>query len=160
MNIVDLTRAFAEAIHDDVAVNVWTNANYGQDVHVYMGADNNNLPSTDNCPLVFLVPDGKDSGHQRKTQDHAVLVTCEIDDDTTVDDVDYPNLVEYTGLSRVEAFRELVQAAILANIPADIANSLEDQLSVSSGSDLYPIFETFDRYTFKKSYRMGSVIFG
>jgi hypothetical protein len=155
MDIISLTMTLAEAIHDSDAIAAWATLNYSRRHKVYVGVDDENLPGAEDCPLVYLFPTGKTSGHGRDTQDHAFLVTCEIYDEENYTPPSRENLVVFQGVQRIEEFRKLVETVIFANLPATIDEDAQRQLETTySDSLVFPFFQAHDLYTLLNPYAM------
>lgn len=149
MNIDTLLSSIMTGIAEDVAVNTWTMANFERMVTVCKGIDINNEPVAASYPIVhlFLPPDplAKETGYDREKIIHRVGITCGIySDSSTTSEVAVDGFegtattVVFAGIALIEAFRKLVETAVVAVIEA--AGLLVDNLEIG--------FETISSYPF------------
>jgi hypothetical protein len=111
MNISTLLTSIRDAIHDDSATKTWCTANYTRNHYVYVGADQRNPPGDDKYPLVGMYLIGKKAGYGLDSEEHRIGVTCGLYD-SSLAATGKANVVQYTGVANLEAFRKLVETAI------------------------------------------------
>jgi len=123
MDITTLIDDFAEGIAQDPDVLEWANLTYGQDHRVFVNFDVENPPGESYCPFVMLMPESKRAGQTIVNRSHEVHVVCCVHDSEFRDHLSISNITEYLGVSRLEAFRKLVETALAS---VDIGNPTID----------------------------------
>jgi len=126
MDINTLLTDLASAIATDAATLAWANATYDQDHKVYVNVDIQNPPGRTDCPAVEIHPAAKRVGQTITKKEHAFEVTCGIYDEAVKVHAE-TNIVEYEGVQRLEAFRKLVEAAIVG---VSVGNAVFEEVSV------------------------------
>ena len=137
MNMTTLLDAIRDAIHDDAAVLAWCDAAYTRAHRVFVGVDARHPPDENMYPLVHVFPVSKTGGYEVVTQGHQVAVTCGIyeaaDRETSKDYV-----TEKLGVSYLEAFRKLVETAVVG---CDISDHRIDRMEVEYETlEYFPFF--------------------
>jgi len=156
MNINTLMENLREALHDDEALQVWSNVHYGSYHKVYVGIDTRNPPGEDDYPLVHLFPIEKTVGYEMDAQDHVIGVTCGIHDTATLT-LARENLVEYRGMTYIEEFRKLAETAIAG---ADIGTLRIDALRIEYETvEFFPYFLATMEITMRGDYYQGDDVF-
>jgi len=155
MNITTLMNTLRNAIHDDTATQAWCTTAYKQNHHVYVGVDQDNLPPVGDYPLVHLFPMRKNAGYNLSKQEHGIEVTCGIYD-ATVRSTDKANVIEYTGVANIEAFRKLVETVVAANVGTLTAGTVEIEYSPV---EAFPYFLAGMIWTLDDEYYQGDDVF-
>lgn len=110
MNIITLLQDFRALIHQDAALQAWSQLHYGDGVQSYIGVDERNPPAP-GLPEVHLFPISKRTGLGVESKSHQVGLTCGIYDDGESVLV-YDSARELQAVARLEEFRVLVLAAV------------------------------------------------
>lgn len=113
MNINTLRDNIRNAVHDDSTAQTWCTANYGRNHHVYVGTDTRKPPDpATEYPIVSVYPVEKQSGYDAEEIRHVIGLTCGIEDEN-MRTVAKANVVEFLGVTNLEAFRKLVETAAI-----------------------------------------------
>lgn len=115
MNITTLLDNIRDAVHDDSDTQSWCTTNYSQNQKVYVGIDERKPPDVDEYPIISLFPNIKDVGYSLEEEVHGISVVCGIYD-TSLATTGKTNVVEYQGVSNLEAFRKYVETAIVGAV--------------------------------------------
>ena len=153
MNINTLTDNIAEAVAGDSGISSWSNTNYSTDHTVFINVDGDDLPGSDYCPYVIVVPDRKAAGQRTSQREHTVDVICCISDDSTRAHAGYTNIVDYQGSYNLEAFRKLVETAIVG---VDVGNGTVDFELEFDTISVFPLMWCFMRVLVLEPVTMGS----
>lgn len=163
MNIDTLVELLVDAFIADADILSWCNTNYSPHT-IYKGIDLRNPPSEDDYPLITIWPISKMTGYSMSEISHGVVITTGLNDSTQSSDTD-TNLVtvkKYRGITRIEAFRKLVEDCVIAEIDSNtnttemVTNSLEISYEPV---DYFPAFFATDVYIFMKPHSQGDDIF-
>jgi len=139
MNMITLLTAVRDGIHDDTATSAWCVTNYSQAHNVYVGVDTRKPPDSDAYPLVHVFPISKGMGFSAEKEDHVIGMTCGIVDATTRTVSGKARVVELTGIQNIEAFRKLVETAMVAVIAAQSLTA-EELLTEYDTVEFFPFF--------------------
>lgn len=113
-----LLNSIRDAISEDAAIKVWTNATYDKGHTVFVGVDTRNPPSEADCPVVVISQAGKDAGEAADVISHQFNVSCEIIDESM------------TEVSSTTTYKESILALITAELeregksPAEVADAI------------------------------------
>jgi hypothetical protein len=164
MNIDTLIELLVDALIADASILSWCNTNYSTPHTIYKGIDLSNPPGEDEYPLIAIWPISKTSGYQLAEKAHVIQITSGIYDSTFSSDTD-TNLVtvkRYRGVSRTEAFRKLVETAVVAEIGSNTNTTelVEEALEISyEPIEFFPSFFATDIYVFNEPISAGDDIF-
>lgn len=157
MNITTLITTLRTAIHNNSAAQTWCTTNYTRNHYVYVGTDVRNPPDADHYPLVHLFPVSKANGYERDSQDHVLGITCGIYDSTFLTIAGEAKSIEYNGIVNIEAFRKLIETAIVAAVPAGIRI---DEMKIEYETiEFFPYFLANMEIRFCAEYYQGSDVF-
>jgi hypothetical protein len=138
-----LLQALRDGIADATAVKTWCTTNYTRNHKVYIGRDQENPPDDEAYPIVSLYPISKGAGNSEDEKKHTFGVMLGIYDSSLATG-GKTNVVEYNGVQRIEAFRKLVSAAVIAALTTvritDIAITYE-------ALELFPYFLCEQQFT-------------
>ncbi len=124
MNINTLTAALKTGIADSSAITAWCNANYNQDISIYINLDLTDPPQESDCPYVVVYPVGKQVGESLTPKRHSYEVVCCLYDENSTTT---GNVVEFTGVANIEALRKLIETALVG---ASMATARIAELSI------------------------------
>lgn len=113
MNITTLINAIRDAVKDNAAVSAWCTTNYSVAHNVYKGVDTRQPPASSSYPLVHIFPVAKSLGYGLESEDHIIGVTVGLYDATQTTT---GTLIEMEGIDNLEAFRKLVETAIVGAV--------------------------------------------
>ena len=153
MDIILLMNDMVYAVAADSGLNGWCNITYGRDVTVYKNVDIRELPSPDECPYVVFVPESKSVGREVTEKETVIRVLCCLHDEESVAGP-LENIVEYSGVDRVETFRKYVETAIAG---VDIGNASLKEIDIGYETiEVFPFFEAVMMITFTEQWVTGS----
>lgn len=156
MNINTILHNLRDAVHDNAATQTWCTANYSQNQKVYVGVDVRNPPASTDYPLVHIFPVEKVEGYEFTVQDHGIGVTCGIHDANMLT-TGKARAVEYRGVSYLESFRKLVEAAVVA---ANIGTLRIDALTIEYETvEFFPYFLATMEFKMIHDYSQGDDVF-
>jgi hypothetical protein len=136
MDINTLIETFKAALAQDQAMATWAMATYGQTHKVYLNLDIHDPPAEADCPYIVFFPDSKTSGPASGRKRHSFqLMSCVHDDNSVINAEN--NVIEYTGVKKLESFRKLAENALAG---ASIGNAVIDILEID--------YETIDSFPF------------
>jgi hypothetical protein len=125
MNITTLINLFRDTLKDNETISHWCETNFSKEHTVYKGMDQRNPPASTEYPLVHLYPVNKRVGSGQDEASHVIGVTCGVyKDSVTTTDATHGVLKEYAGIDLLEAFRKLVENAVVAALPAEASLSM------------------------------------
>lgn len=104
MNMNTLLASIRDAIAENAAIKVWTNATYGKDHKVYVGVDTRNPPPASDCPLVAVAHAGKVDGEAQETLVGRFAIALEIIDENM------------TAVTSTTTYKESILALITAEL--------------------------------------------
>jgi len=157
MNITTLMDAVRNAVHDDAATQSWCTTNYSRKHKVYVGVDARKPPAEADYPIVHIFPLGKSVGYDLDQQSHVISVTCGVNTTATVTVTGKVNIIEMQGIAHIEAFRKLVESAIVAVIPSNCQiATLEIEYETI---EFYPFFLANMEFTITEEYYQGDGVF-
>lgn len=143
MNLVSLLQTLRTAVTGSAAISAWCQDNYQQEVKVFIGLDERDPPAESDYPLVHLFPQNKETGLAVADKQHVFGATAGICDETAAGDNELPQV------AKLEAFRVLVQAAMLAALPDGITcNRISTEYETVG---LFPFFLVTSEFTVEQS---------
>lgn len=141
------------AVASDSDLNGWSNIQYSRDVTVYKNIDVRELPQSDECPYVVFVQDSKSVGHQVTEKSQSIRVFCCLYDETSVTGP-LTNIIEYSGIDRIETMRKYVETAIAG---VDIGNASLKEIDIGYETiEVFPYFEATMIVTITEQWTLGS----
>jgi len=153
MDIDTLRITLRNAIHDDSTTQTWCTDNYGQTHKVYGSIDIRKPPDSGEYPIVHIFPISMGGGYDLEQAEYELGVVCGINDSSTRTIPGKSNIVEYTGVTNIETFRQKVEDAISGAIPTGYFLS---ELSVDyEVIEFFPYFVTGMRLVITKEYYQG-----
>ncbi len=157
MNILTLTHAFRDGVHDDTAIQAWCTTNFGQVHQVFVGIDHRNPPDEDSFPLVAIYPASMLKGMDLDAADHDLLVTCGVFKEGEAD-TGKANVTELAGFELLEAFRKQVETRLVA--VAEAQGLFFSKMDVEfQPLEVYPFFMVTMGLSFAQDYYQGSDVF-
>lgn len=164
MNIDTLLDNIVTALSISSTINTWTMMNYTRMVTVYKGIDINNEPGESAYPIIYVHPLTKDTGYDKDKIVHEVGITCGIyKESSTTSNVEVDGFegtatkVVYAGVALLEAFRKLIETAVLA---ADMNNMLGNSLEIVYDTvKNYPFFIAHMVFELNQDLYQGSSVF-
>ena len=131
--------ALITAIRTNADLEVWSNANYGRGVRVFVGVDEDKLPGESDCPYVEIIGPGKHTGPATNEKQYQFGVIVAIYDDSKIDHGD-TMIEEHAGVNRVEEFRAMIQGLVVESLPgnAEIGELLVNNEAVEQ----FPFFQS------------------
>ena len=154
MNITTLINALRDGIKNNAPLAAWCVATYAKSHTVYKGMDARNPPPETSYPLVHIFPIRKTAGYELASEDHGIGVTCGVFDSTvTISGI----VSEYGGIDNLEAFRKLVETAVVAAIPT---GSRIDLLTIEYETiEFFPFLLASMEFKIADDYSQGDDVF-
>lgn len=152
MDINTLRTTLRDAILGDTATQTWCNTNYGRVHKVYGSIDTREPPAEDQYPIVHIFPITMSGGYDLDRAEYELGVVCGINDSALKTGLD-DNAVEYQGVGNIETFRQKVEAAIAAAIPANYF--LSEMSADYEVIEFFPFFIVGMRCVITKDYFQG-----
>ncbi len=151
MNEYSIITAMRDAINGNAAVAAWCAAQYSRGPYLYIGVDPAGPPPQEHYPLVAFYPMSRATGSIMDEASTVIMIEMGIADDSVVEQDDGDdNLIEYSGIADVIAFRRLVLDALrtadldggfIASVEADYDPVLE-----------FPLFTILNAVTVRRPY--------
>lgn len=121
MNITTLINAIRDVLANSSEISDWSVAIYGHGPTITKGADEKNPPEQADYPVIHLFPIGKSAGYGVDMIGHDIGISCGVSDTSiTSSTVGQVTLLEYTGLDNLEAFRKLVETAVVTAVESGL----------------------------------------
>jgi hypothetical protein len=137
MNINTLLASIRNAIAEDAAIKVWTNATYDKDHKVYVGVDTRNPPSVSDCPVVVVALAGKVDGESQEAVIARFAVMMEVIDENMTEAVSTTTYKEsILALITAELGREGKSTAEIDAALALITDSFDDDPEATIDSNI------------------------
>lgn len=158
MNITTLINDFRDALQNNDTLTGWALVNYGHVYSIFKGVDVRNPPGQELYPVIHLYPISKRMGHEEMAASHIVGITCGVyDSGQSQVDGALGNSREYDGIDLLEAFRKLVETALLAAIPVSLTI---DSLNVEYETiEFYPFLLCSMEMKLSQAYLLGCDLF-
>ena len=134
MDINTLISNIVDSIATDSALSSWANSTYGKDHSVLVSFDKRNPPGEAEAPFIVIHPIQKQVGQGLSDKSHVIEIDCCIYDETT-ETFAQSNISGYAGVNRIEAFRKLVESAI---VRTNVGNALFQTLDIE-----FDVIESF-----------------
>jgi hypothetical protein len=118
----------------DAALAAWAMAHYGRVHKVFNNVNVLDLPAAGDCPYLAVAVPGYRAGRELEAVDVVVVVECGLHDEAA-QVTGIANLVEFRGVDRLEAFRQLALAGLVACLGGSF-----DVVEVAAELDTYTQF--------------------
>jgi hypothetical protein len=118
-----LLTSIRDAISDNAAIKVFTQAEYSKDHTVFVGIDTRALPGQTDCPCVVLGFGMKDSGEEAPSIEHGFVVSCEVYDENT------------RTVSEATTYKESILALITAELEREEKSAAEIAAAIAAITD-------------------------
>lgn len=125
------------ALANNVTIRNWCVANYDQKQTTYLGINEEEAAPAADYPLIAITEASRDYGNAKNSQTWDIGIGCGIINET-LDYDEYLRTKTYRGMLDAEAFREQVEAALIAERFAKITFNGE-----SGSLNLFPVFISF-----------------
>jgi hypothetical protein len=164
LNIDTLVDILFDSCVADASLLSWCNTNYSSPQTIYKGIDLRNPPPQTDYPIIHIWPVNKVCGYSLGQKAHGIGVVCGVFDDTLSTETD-TNLVvqkKYRGYARIEAFRKLVEDAVITELGSntDTKELFTDTLEISYETiDSFPFFLAVNMFIFNENYSQGEDVF-
>lgn len=126
MDINTLIEDIAVSIATDSAITTWASDTYDTLHTVFIGEDSRDPIGEDQTPCVVIFPVEKRVGQGQSEKLHHIEIDCCVYDESA-EEFDESNITGFAGVKRLEAFRKLVETAVVA---ADVGNGLFNSVDI------------------------------
>ena len=115
MDLGTLTTYLYTAIAGNGSLKTWCNSNYSKYETIYAGIDLQHPPDESEFPIIHIFPLHKLIGDNTEDKDHTIMVVYGLNDSNlTSSTVNGITVKVYNGLTKLHAFRKLIETTILA----------------------------------------------
>jgi hypothetical protein len=157
MDISALVGYVRDVMKNATAISTWCNTNYHTGHTIYIGYDENNPPEQDEYPVIVISPVEQDRSLAVDYGPMMIEIGYGIIDDTRTT---AGNVITYTGLINIMAFRALVEGVLFGLNPVTSLGGawIESAHEMIEPVEAYPVFVANVLYTFRNPDRFSTLL--
>ncbi len=154
MNLATPLATIRDALANNAAIKVWTQATYTKDHKVYVGIDPRNPPPDTAYPLIALSPADGSEGWSEDVSLYTIGIGCGIIQEAQTTGL-AANIVQYAGVMEIEAFRKKVEDAITGIVESTLGGRVDSLKVEYETIEFFPSFLCHMIFTIVKEQSQG-----